>query len=947
MTIILSVIIIILFLVMSRMAMIGHAQLIKKIASLQAGWESNLVPSGSIQNIIARLQEKILHVESQITQYQTTIANQCEQVKQRQTNMESKLIGIQNALTMQERQTQHVYQSIQSLPVILNQCCAELRLQDGSHSELLQQKLASLLESYTHLQTLLPKLLEEQNIPALRASIHSLQTQMQDDSQQNRQAISNLQTTQQQIYSIAQNTLSIFPEKIQTLLEQTVHIRSELQPLLEEVHNWSIEPLVRRRDLQKHKVSVFVDFENFFISLWDKDIEIYDYQRFKSALMDPEGQGLYICERIVFFTNKSRWQRKEFYDKKKNISQKEATLIKENLRNYGCRIIESDSNIDVPLSLLVLKTAQRGDAEEFTLVANDGTYAGLLKELSNIGCQVNGILLGEASGDLVACYKKLGYKRYHIKTKEDFARFGLRHKSTGKISAVPILATQNAATVIPSLLATIRKQRMQFLGPQLQDQVLHAIHDYVQSVNYITRPELLEQLMQQFAEQIQAGMLTKTKLNNVLNILWKSPCFHLKKPDDEASTSICLKPEYVDYNLFRREHDQILMQQALDANLIVAPQIWSEFLYGTTQKTQEISEWIQSHAWQDYSSEDANCNPLGDEHSLEESSWRSYSRLMPNVPTEDETNHDDDEYDDDGSPPDQTTANQNDQHPPSEKQTPTTFTHIEPGPLPKQEELILPKKGSLIATFLQLSKAAQEAQHAANAKNETPPLLSPPNDSLASHPPSPPAPVATSDIPLSNIKPPPESAILNTPTPSPESTESQPIEETPNEANIRQILAAVRKQKMQFLKPKLQDKIFRDIHQFLCQKGRLLRNTLVDELSIYLEPYFQTKELTKTKVSGLVAILRKARSLLIEKEESTGEAFAILAESQRDYAQFRKAHDAVFVAAALKEGIDMSAQDWSLFLYEDSDHSEPLQQIIMEQKQLLTIHNSNNDLDLE
>lgn len=919
MTIVLCIVLILLFLIMSRLSMIGYGKLTKMLNSLHQGWESKLPQIEPIHNNLEQLQEKVHLIEQQIYSQHTTATNQWNEQLQRQTSLETKFLEVQNALATQENQSLRVYQAIQAMRPIFEQFFVQLQSQENSHSETIRQKIAELFQSYHQTSELLIKTIEMQNIPGIKDSLTVCQIQMQNSIQQNVQEFTKLiQTHQIQIATSITQSLAVLPEQIRAMLDHIHKIQTELQPLIQEVHSWGTEPLVRRRDLQKHKISVFVDFENFFISLWDKDLEIADYQRFKSSLMDPEGQGLYTCERIVFFTNKSRWQRKEFYDKKKNISQKEATLIKENLRNHGCRIIESDSNIDVPLSLLVLKTAQRGDVEEFTLVANDGTYAGLLKELSNMGCQVSGILLGEASGDLVACYKKLGYKRYHIKTREDFSKFGLRTKNSARITSVANLMNQNATTIIPTLLATIRKQRMQFLGPQLQDEVLHAIHTYLHHVSTTTRPELLEHLMDQFSQEVQAGLLTKTKLNNVLNILWKSPCFALEKTVDEASTSISIKPEYTNYAIFRRVHDQVLIQQALDANLVVLPKIWSEFLYGNQEKAQEINEWLQhSNIWQE---------TISQIHSSQQTS---------NVP---------------------------------EPNSPLYEVNL--------DEPIFSKEDSLIATFLQKSAISldlqsdqQEEIEATDQQEEietATPLPSntpdnktntlPQNNEDSAEQTTQNSITQVSSTALGAIQTnsnPNQQQPINNPSATLDSeiATSDDIASEPDNKNngsdngvyVSQILAAIRKQKMQFLKPKLQDRIFRDIHLFLCQKGRMLRNFLTEELSTYLEPYFQTKELTKTKVSGLVAILRKGRALLIEKDQNTGEAFATLAESQRDYSQFRKSHDAVFISVALHEGIDMPALEWSQFLYEDTEHTDLLEQIISEQKRILAIKNETGD----
>lgn len=204
-----------------------------------------------------------------------------------------------------------------------------------------------------------------------------------------------------------------------------------LEPLRREIESWQEEPLARRRDLDRKKIAVLIDFENMFIALWKGGLEVVDYAKFRKFLVDPQQTGNLIDDRVILFTNKSRWRRGGYYDKKLEIPYEYATNAITALKDCEFRIIEPDSNVDIPLTLLAVALAEKSEFEEFNLVANDGTYAGLVTKLSDSGCMVRGILIGDVAGDLIACYNELGFKKYQIKVKNlaELEKLGLGRRS--------------------------------------------------------------------------------------------------------------------------------------------------------------------------------------------------------------------------------------------------------------------------------------------------------------------------------------------------------------------------------------------------------------------------------------------------------------------------------------------------------------------------------------
>ncbi len=803
---VLSILVLALLFLLIALVIKSQQKLYTTLLKLHQNWEKHGHQLAPLHNDLENLHLKMKELEHREENRHTRL----QQLSNLYLQIRRQIAEIHIALTESNKV---MPQQIQSMAASIDQklqCLTqELSLQEAASNQAMSQKIGSLVQYYDQLQEVVRR----------EVSINSTQLAplLEHIAQHIEQLHAQYQHLQDMITLLPQQGNLLFQQTLQEILKlqkdrdsfsQTItQLIADLQPLLQESHSWAIEPLAHRKDLEKKKVAVFADFENFFISLWDKDLEIFDYDLFKNSLIDPEGQNLGICDRIVFFTNKSRWQRKEFYDKKKNISQKEATLIKENLKSHGCRIIESDSNIDVPLSLLAITTGQKGEVEEFVLVANDGTYAGLLKELSNLGCIVSGILLGEASGDLIACYKKLGYKRYHLKTIEDLARFGIRCKYGNSTDPAEIRPSyESVTTQIATLLSLIRKQRMQFLGHPLQDQVLRAIHEQLMLFAKLTRQELLENLQKKLQNFLSRGSLTKTKINNILNILWKSPSLEIEKHVEEASTLIRLNSDYREYDRFRSAHDQVLLQIASEADLNLSLAEWSQFLYNSSTPPPELEENLQKF------------------------------------------------------------------------QTIGGFNSVD------------------TPAYIPLDGTSSEA----------------------------------------NIPDNKDSHSLEEPFPEFDSSMNLSVISGISEELSKQILACIRKHKMQFLGSGLQDQMLRIIHEFLREHAPILRSNLLEALYHHLFQWVQTNELSKTKIAGLVAIFRKSHTLQTTKDNEV--AYVILAQPYQNYSEFRKAHDGVFVRAALEEGLSMQPYEWSQLLYGNPEHAQYFAEIILQQKSLLSEH---------
>ncbi len=129
------------------------------------------------------------------------------------------------------------------------------------------------------------------------------------------------------------------------------------------------------------------------------------------------------------------------------------------------------------------------------------------------------------------------------------------------------------------VLAKIRKQGMQFLGAELQQQVIQAIFDVLTTTNEFTaRGDIINQLVeQQLATQIEALTLSKNKINCIFKIFLYGGALVRKKESEDSSMLLKLKPEYHNYDDFSALHDAVFMVVADVEGL--SWQEWGIFLH--------------------------------------------------------------------------------------------------------------------------------------------------------------------------------------------------------------------------------------------------------------------------------------------------------------------------------------------------------------------------------
>ena len=139
-------------------------------------------------------------------------------------------------------------------------------------------------------------------------------------------------------------------------------------------------------------------------------------------------------------------------------------------------------------------------------------------------------------------------------------------------------------------LSKIHKQKMHFVGAQLQDKVLHIIHELLLEKKSILRSNFLTELTLRLEPYIADQKISKTKINGILNIIQAGRCFDISKNTEDSKALLALSEKYWDYKELRKLHDLVLLKLAKECGVSFSAREWSIFLYGNAQKTKEIEQ---------------------------------------------------------------------------------------------------------------------------------------------------------------------------------------------------------------------------------------------------------------------------------------------------------------------------------------------------------------------
>jgi hypothetical protein len=160
------------------------------------------------------------------------------------------------------------------------------------------------------------------------------------------------------------------------------------------------------------------------------------------------------------------------------------------------------------------------------------------------------------------------------------------------------------------ILAIIRKNKAQFLGVHLQQIVLKTIYDVLSTTRYpLTSSELVDNYVDKLKNPyIENGKLSKTKINQVWQIIYRTRCCKLIKDDDDSPTKQFLADDISDYNTLRDKHDYYIIFLSLKNEIDMNAKSWAVFLHGRTNQSEKMKilierakEFISSQAKNDNS----------------------------------------------------------------------------------------------------------------------------------------------------------------------------------------------------------------------------------------------------------------------------------------------------------------------------------------------------------
>ena len=141
------------------------------------------------------------------------------------------------------------------------------------------------------------------------------------------------------------------------------------------------------------------------------------------------------------------------------------------------------------------------------------------------------------------------------------------------------------------LWAEVRNRGCQFLGPQMQDDVLRIILLALDTYTRMSRKVLVLYVVHRLKKHYPKA--SKTSVGHVVQLLYRTGCFKMEKRDNDSSL-MELKKEYSKYPALRRQHDSQIIQIALESGIRMSPEQWSHKLFGDASHKSEMQSIIDT-----------------------------------------------------------------------------------------------------------------------------------------------------------------------------------------------------------------------------------------------------------------------------------------------------------------------------------------------------------------
>jgi len=158
--------------------------------------------------------------------------------------------------------------------------------------------------------------------------------------------------------------------------------------------------------------------------------------------------------------------------------------------------------------------------------------------------------------------------------------------TTTTTTAAPNSNSNNPTT---KLWCEIRSRGCQFLGPQMQDDVLRLILHALDTVTRMSRKVLVLYVVHMLKKHYPKA--SKTSVGHVVQLLYRAGCFKVEKRENDSSL-MELRKEFSKYQALRRQHDTQIIQIALESGIRMSPEQWSQKLFGDSNHKSEMQSII-------------------------------------------------------------------------------------------------------------------------------------------------------------------------------------------------------------------------------------------------------------------------------------------------------------------------------------------------------------------
>lgn len=203
-------------------------------------------------------------------------------------------------------------------------------------------------------------------------------------------------------------------------------------------------------------------------------------------------------------------------------------------------------------------------------------------------------------------------------------------RSVGERAALEILLShQQSSQLARRLWPALRARGCQFLGPAMQEDVLQLLLLALEDGHPLSRNVLVLYVVQRLRSRYPH--VSRSSVGHVVQLLFRASCFQLLRQEGDSSL-MTLRPEYRSYECLRREHDTQIVQLAIEAGLRVAPDQWSNLLYGDIlhrAHMQSIVDRLQSaSSFNQYVRELEPLLLKSDQHSARDNNQHHFQKLL-------------------------------------------------------------------------------------------------------------------------------------------------------------------------------------------------------------------------------------------------------------------------------------------------------------------------------